>query len=150
MPRRTIVDPHWEPVAEVVKVHQRPQVPASMGRSTPTHSSLRASRTRRMCSRLPWRRWAASWRVSERAALVVLQPSDATSAATYARLTSLWGSACRCVTMSFCGPSTGTTRSHGLSFRMSRATAHSSTERIRWRTSLAVAALTCQMGESRQ
>ena len=32
-----------------------------------------------------------------------------------AAATSLWGSASRCVTMSFCVPSTGRTRSHGLS-----------------------------------
>ncbi|MCY4584279.1 MAG: hypothetical protein OXE50_16015, partial [Chloroflexi bacterium] len=60
--------------------------------------------------------------------------------------TSLWGSANRCVTMSFCGPSTGSTRSHGLSFRMSRAMAHSSTDRMRWRTARAVSALPCQIG----
>ena len=35
----------------------------------------------------------------------------------------------------------------GLSFRMSRAMAHSSTAPMRWRTSLTVAALTCQIGE---
>ena len=63
-----------------------------------------------------------------------------------AAATSLCGSACRCVTMSFCGPRTGSTRSHGLSFRRSIAIAHSSTDRMRWRTSLAVAALTCQIG----
>ena len=40
-----------------------------------------------------------------------------------AEATSWCGSACRCVTMSFCGPSTGTTRSQGLSFRMSSAIA---------------------------
>ena len=64
-----------------------------------------------------------------------------------AAATSLCGSACRCVTMSFCGPSTVNTRSQGLSLRMSSAMAHSSTDRMRWRTALAVSALACQMGE---
>ena len=63
-----------------------------------------------------------------------------------AAATSLWGSANLCVTMSFCGPSTGSTRSQGLSFLMSSAMAHSITDRMRWRTSLAVAALACQIG----
>ena len=63
-----------------------------------------------------------------------------------AAATFLCGSACRCVTMSFCAPSTGITRSHGLSLRMSRAMAHSSTERMRWRTARAVSALSCQIG----
>ena len=56
--------------------------------------------------------------------------------------TSRWGSASRCVTMSFCGPSTGSTRSQGLSFRRSMAIARSRTDRTRWRTARAVSALT--------
>ena len=61
-----------------------------------------------------------------------------------AAATSLWGSARRCVTMSFFGPSTGQTRSRGLSARRSIAIAHSSTDRMRWRTARAVSALKCQ------
>ena len=45
-----------------------------------------------------------------------------------------------------CRPSAGPSPSHGLSFRRSMATAHSSTDRMRWRTALAVSALTCQIG----
>ena len=63
-----------------------------------------------------------------------------------AAATSVWGSASRCCTISFCGPSTGRTRSHGLSCLRSIAIAHSSTDRVRWRTARAVSALTCQMG----
>ena len=63
-----------------------------------------------------------------------------------AAATSLWGSASRCVTMLFCGPSAGRTRSQGLSCRMSNAMAHSITERMRWRTARAVSALVCQIG----
>ena len=48
-----------------------------------------------------------------------------------AAATALCGSAGWCWTMSFCGPSTGSTRSQGLSFRRSIAMAHSSTERTR-------------------
>ena len=43
-----------------------------------------------------------------------LRPSPRPAPSRWAAATSLCGSACRCVTMSFCGPSTGTTRSHGL------------------------------------
>ena len=48
--------------------------------------------------------------------------------------------------MSFCGLSTGSTRSQGLSLRRSMAMAHSSTDQMRWRTARAVSVLTCQIG----
>ena len=51
----------------------------------------------------------------------------------------------RCIAR-FCGPSIGRTRSHGLSLLRSMAIAHSSTDRMRWRTALAVSALTRQIG----
>ena len=49
--------------------------------------------------------------------------------------TSRCGKAGRCRTTSSCAPRTDTTRSQGLSVRYSIATAHSSTVRMRWRTS---------------
>ena len=63
--------------------------------------------------------------------------ADARTVAT-AAATSRCGSASMCRTRSCWGPSTGKTRSHGLSARSSSATAHSSTERMRWRTQRAV------------
>ena len=71
--------------------------------------------------------------------------ADARTVST-AAATSLWGSASRCVTMAFCGPSTGRTRSHGLSALRSIAMAHASTDRMRRRPARAVSALTCQIG----
>ena len=58
----------------------------------------------------------AAVRTSNSNASLTAGAADAdTRTVSTAAATSLWGSASRCVTMSFCGPSTGSTRSHGLS-----------------------------------
>ena len=90
-------------------------------------------------------RAAVNTRNSTASLIASAADSDARTVAT-AAATSLWGSASRCCTMSFCGPSTGRTRSHGLSPLRSIAMAHSSTDRMRWRTARAVSAFTCQIG----
>ena len=93
----------------------------------------------------PSARAAVSTRNSNASLTPGAADADARTVST-AAATSLWGSASWCYTMSFCGPSTGRTRSHGLSFLRSIATAHSSTDRMRWRTARAVSAFTCQIG----
>ena len=60
--------------------------------------------------------------------------------------TSRWGNARMCCTTSCWAPSTGTTRSHGLSSRNSIATAHSNTARMRCWMQRAMTAFRCQMG----
>ena len=60
--------------------------------------------------------------------------------------TSRWGNARMCCTTPCWAPSTGTTRSQGLSSRNSIATAHSNTARMRRWTQRAMTAFRCQMG----
>ena len=59
---------------------------------------------------------------------------------------SRWGNARMCSTTACWTPSTGSSRSQGLSVLIRMAIAHSITARMRWRTGRAVVAFTCRMG----
>ena len=109
------------------------------------HTAPATSISSQAASRTSLERAAVNTRNSNASLTAGAAESDERTVST-AAATSWWGSARMCCTMSPCAPSTGRTRSQGLSRRISIATAQSSTVRIRWRTARAVSAFSCQIG----